>query len=212
MKTADYKIVYDKTIEEFGSGRATNITKQRWAGRWRYRVSGGVKYHFHTAKEAREWLTAYGDVITYTINDLIELSSETISLFMSIAPYANMNFTPTDMNNVYKLIANVEYVGKRYKEVAKDSVIGVAMSEVDRDRNKIRSWINHMTHVNVLLKDLSTRKKEYILSKKLDRVLKRVLILEKDFNRWRVEGWEPVEEPKTKLTVVYRTQHQKLAL
>lgn len=208
MKRADYKVVYDKTIEVFGKGLASNITKQRWAGRWRYRVGGGANYHFETASQAREWLTSYGESVTYTANDLLELTAEAVTMWINIAPYTNMKWTSTDMNSVYKCLNLVNYLGDRYADTAKNSVIGNYMSEVERDRVQLKNWFEHLKELSLKLKTVSIQKKEYILSKKADRLNKRISILERDFTRWRVEGWQPIK--KQNLTVVYRTQ--KLAI
>ena len=202
MKKADYKIVYSKEMVLASKAGAGNIIKERWASRYRYRVGGKI---FNTSKEAKEWLTGYGTSVTFVVNELVELSSESASVFMTIVPYTDTKPQLTIMNSVYKVIGQVNYVRDRFASNAKDSIMSMTMSEVQRDRLQIEKWISANVDILEYLKSNCLRKKEYIFAKKIDRLSMRLAIINRDFVEWRVDGWQGIVEPRTKLEVVHRT-------
>ena len=206
MKETDYKIVYSKTCSTLGDGQATNLVKRRWADRWIYMIADGSRLQFNRQKDAKEYLVAFGNTMTFGMSSCLELCSETLVIYMNVMPYTNMNSGRTAMNYAVKCIEFTESLRRRFGERESEMIHGRGESQLARDRRQLNYMLETLSGLVEILRAVSKKKKEYILQKQLDRIKTRLNSINRDFQEYRVEGWQKLPDVKTGLIMVHKIE------
>ena len=83
---------------------------------------------------------------------------------------------------------------------------GRGESQLARDRRQLNYMLETLSGLVEILRAVSKKKKEYILQKQLDRIKTRLNSINRDFQEYRVEGWQKLPDVKTGLIMVHKIE------